>query len=597
MPTPRIDINLSKIVHNAKGLSSLFRSKGIDIIAVTKGVCADPHIANILVKSGIKILADSRISNIRKMRLAGVKATFLLIRTPMISQTESVVLDTDMSLNSELSVIKKLSEFAILHSKIHKIIVMVELGDLREGILPSQLENTIEKILSLRGVELTGIGTNLACFSGVKPTAEKMDILSAIANSIEKKFNIKLSIISGGNSANYNWFNTTKDIGRINNLRLGESIFLGYEPLTGRPIPKLYQDAFMLTAEVIELKNKSSVPDGEIGLDAFGNKPKFKDQGMIRRAILAIGVQDVMVAGLTPKLDIEILGAGGDHIIINAKKAELNVGDEVSFTLKYGALVTAMNSSYIFKNIKTPISARDYCAVLEEKDRLHKKKAAMMTIKDDLSPLMSLQDSDFNLIFEKSIQKNYRYLVRKEIYEKIGRISKLLDNQGKKLIIRSVWRSFEHQQKLWVQKASFMKKKHPKKTTEEINELVSRFIAPKKQSTHSTGGAVDALIYDLRKKCVLDFGTNDGLKIDLNEKCYPKHPGISEEARKNRKLLMKLFENEDFVCDHKEYWHFDYGNIGWAVEKNKKYAHYGIIEESYVQSTVLQYPDKTPFYL
>ncbi len=597
MPTPRIDINLSKIAHNAKALSSLFRSKGIDIIAVTKGVCAHPHIANILVKSGVKILADSRIANIKKMRDAKVKATFLLIRTPMISQAESVVLDTDMSLNSELSVIKKLSEFAILHGKIHKIIIMVELGDLREGIVPSQLENTIKKVLTLKGIKLEGIGTNLACFSGVKPTTEKMELLSSIAISIEKKFHIKLSMISGGNSANYNWFSTTKDVGRINNLRLGESIFLGYEPLTGKPIPKLYQDAFMLVAEVIELKNKSSVPDGEIGLDAFGNKPKFKDQGMIRRAILAMGVQDVMVTGLTPKLDIEILGAGGDHIIINAKKEGLKVGSDVSFTLKYGALVTAMNSSYIFKNIITPINAKEYCTIVDEKDRLHKKKTAIMTIKEDYSPLVSLQDSDFNLIFEKSIQKNYRYLVRKEVSEKIGRISKILDNQGKKLIIRSAWRSFEHQQKLWDQKASFMKKKHPEKTIEEIDEIVSRFIAPKRQSTHSTGGAVDALIYDLRKKCVLDFGTNDGLHIDLNEKCYPKHPDISQEAKKNRQLLMKLFEDEDFVCDYKEYWHFDYGNIGWAVEKNKEYANYGILKESYVQSATLSYPDKVFFYL
>lgn len=466
MPTPRIDINLNKIAHNAKTLSSLFQEKGIDIIAVTKGVCAHPHIANILVKNGVTILADSRIANIKKMQEAGVKATFLLIRTPMISHSESVVLDTDMSLNSELSVIKKLSEFALLHGKVHKIILMVELGDLREGILPSQLENTIKKVLTLKGIHLEGIGTNLACFSGVKPTTEKMELLSSIAISIEKKFRIKLSMISGGNSANYNWFSTTKDVDRINNLRLGESIFLGYEPLTGRPIPKLYQDAFIMTAEVIELKNKSSVPDGEIGLDAFDNKPKFKDQGMIRRAILAIGVQDVMVAGLTPKLDTEILGAGSDHIIINAKKEELKVGGEVSFTLKYGALVTAMNSSYIFKNIKTPITAKEYCAIVEEKDKFHKKKTAIMVIKENNWPLMSLQDSDFNLIFEKSIQKNYRYLVRKEVYEKIGRISRLLDNQGKKLIIRSAWKSFEHQQKLWNQKVSFLKKKYSKKTVE-----------------------------------------------------------------------------------------------------------------------------------
>ncbi|MFD2561213.1 alanine racemase [Aquimarina rubra] len=580
MPTPRIDINLHKIAHNTKTLSSLFLSKGIDIIVVTKGIYAYPHIAKILTENGIKILADSRIANIKKMREAEVKATFLLIGSPMISQAESIVLNTDISLNSELSIIKKLSEFAILHHKIHKIIIMVELRDLHEGIVPSQLENTIKKVLTLKGIKLIGIGTNLACFSGVQSTAEKMHTLSSIAISIEKKFQIKLSIISGGNSANYNWFSTTNNVGRINNLRLGESVFLGYEPLTGKPIPKLYQDAFMLVTEVIELKNKSSALNDKISLNTFDNKSKLKNQSVLKQIVLAMGIRDVMVAGLTPKLDIEILEAKSDHIIINAKKEKLKIGSDIAFTLKYGAMVTAMNSPYIFKNIIIPMNAAEYCEIVEEKDRLHKKKAAMMPINEDHSPLISLQNSGFNIVFEKSLQENYRFLVRKEVHKKIGRISKLLDSQGKKLIIRSAWRSFEHQQKLWDQKVSSLKKKYPKKSKDEIDKIVSNFIDSKKQSTHSTGGAVDALIYDLRKKCVLDFGTNDRLYIHLNEKCYPKHPDISEEAKKNRKLLMKLFEDEDFVCDHKEYWHFDYGTISWAVEKNKEYAPYGVIETS-----------------
>ena len=77
----------------------------------------------------------------------------------------------------------------------------------------------------------------------------------------------------------------------------------------------------------------------------------------------------------------------------------------------------------------------------------------------------------------------------------------------------------------------------------------------------------------------MDFGTNDGLNIDLTDKCYPYHPFISPLAKKNRKLLIRLFENEDFVCDLKEYWHFDYGNVSWAIEKGEKYAIYGIIKE------------------
>ncbi len=351
MVTPRIEINLRKIAHNAKTLKELYGSKGIDVIGVTKVVCGDTKIAEIILKSGIRILADSRISNIKKMRDAGIQAQFLLLRT-IYSQANDVVNYADISLNSELSVIKELSKFAVKQDKTHKIILMVELGDLREGIMPSVLENTVKEIIKLKGIKLVGIGTNLACFGGIKPDNEKMEHLSSIAKNIEDKFKLKLKFISGGNSANYNWFMATKDVGKINNLRLGESIFLGCETLDRKPIPKLFTDAFTLIAEVIELKTKPSLPYGDIHQDAFGNTPKFHDIGEIRRALLGVGLQDVLVSGLMPISVIDILGASSDHLIVNAKQTDLKVGDTVKFNLNYGALLAAMTSPYIIKKYK-----------------------------------------------------------------------------------------------------------------------------------------------------------------------------------------------------------------------------------------------------
>jgi len=190
-----------------------------------------------------------------------------------------------------------------------------------------------------------------------------------------------------------------------------------------------------------------------------------------------------------------------------------------------------------------------------------------------------LKKSNFNLVFEPSIKKDYKYMVREAVYEKIGRISRLLDSENKKLIIRSAWRSFEHQRLLWEDKVESLQKEHPGKSFEEIIEIVSYFIAPPEKSLHATGGAVDALIYDLKNNCIMDFGTNDGYKIELNDKCYPYHPHISSKAKKNRKLLIDLFENEDFVVDIKEYWHFDFGDAAWALEKGEKFAIYDIIKE------------------
>ena len=224
------------------------------------------------------------------------------------------------------------------------------------------------------------------------------------------------------------------------------------------------------------------------------------------------------------------------------------------------------------------MNAQEYCEMVEQKDRLNKQLVSKTQVIEDNSPLVSLKETGFNLLFEPSVKDGYKYLVREEIVEKIGRISSFLEKEDKTLIIRSVWRSFEHQRLIWDNKVAFLKKIHPFKKIEEINEMVSYFIAPETKSMHTTGGAVDALIFDRKNVCVIDFGTNEGLNIDLNKQCYPYHPDITPTARKNRKLLIHLFEKEDFVVDVKEYWHFDYGNVIWAIERKKKHARYGIVK-------------------
>lgn len=224
-------------------------------------------------------------------------------------------------------------------------------------------------------------------------------------------------------------------------------------------------------------------------------------------------------------------------------------------------------------------NALEYCRIIEEKDIFHKKLEPTLKIIDSGAPLVSLLHVNFRLIYEQSIMPNYQYLIRAELVEKLGRIANELVKQDKTLVIRSAWRSFEHQRILWERNLGYMKEKFPDKTDQEIHETTSYFIAPPNKSTHSTGGAIDALIFDEKTKQILDFGSNEGHRITLDKKCYPHHPDISNLAKQNRKLMLDLFNSEDFVCDLKEFWHFDYGNIGWAIEKGKDFAFYGIIEK------------------
>lgn len=349
MATPRLEINLSKIAHNLKILKNFYGARGISISGVTKSVSGDIDIARLFMKQGIKTLADARIDNLKKMKNAGIKCQFLLLGPPMLSEIEAVVRYADISLNTEIDIIKQLAESAVRQGRLHKVVLMIELGDLREGIMPVDLDDCVSQIINLEGIELLGVGANLACFGGIKPDHEKMESLSEIACEIEKTFNIHLEVISGGNSANYEWFTDNTEIGRINSLRLGESIFLGVETLHRKPILDLFTNAFTLVAEVVELKTKPSLPFGEIAQNAFGQTPIFKDYGTQLRAILGIGLQDVPFDGLEPKSDISILGGASNHMVINPKRSQLRLGSLVRFNVNYAALVAAMTSPFVIK--------------------------------------------------------------------------------------------------------------------------------------------------------------------------------------------------------------------------------------------------------
>lgn len=351
MPTPRLEIDLEKIRHNAGILVKRLAHRGISVTGVSKATLGSTEIANTLLQAGVSAIGDSRIENIEAMRHNQITAKMVLVRSPMLSQVERVVMHADVSLNTEIEVIRRLSRAAQKFHRTHEIILMVELGDLREGIMPDDLVETVREMLSLPNIVLKGIGTNLACRCGVSPDAENMAELSALADLIEATFNLQLEVISGGNSANLEWALGGAETGRVNDLRLGEAILLGCETLHRQPIDDLFSDAFTLVAEVIETKVKPSQPSGTIAQTAFGEALPVIDRGPVSQSILAIGRQDTDPNGLTPPAGIEIMGGSSDHLILLSGNGELPVGSEVAFQLNYSALVVAMTSPFVSKRV------------------------------------------------------------------------------------------------------------------------------------------------------------------------------------------------------------------------------------------------------
>ncbi|MCG2579891.1 MAG: alanine/ornithine racemase family PLP-dependent enzyme [Marinobacter sp.] len=352
MTAPRLEIDLDKIYHNARTLVERLARRGISVTGVTKASLGSLDIANTLLRAGVHALGDSRVENIEAMRGGHVAAPMMLIRSPMLSQADRVVRQADTSFNTELAVINRLSCAARDVNRMHNIVLMVELGDLREGIMPADLKEVVRAVLRMPNIHLSGIGANLACHGGVSPDADNMSELSALADSVEAFFGVSLELVSGGNSANLDWALSGVDTGRINNLRLGEAILLGCEPLHRQPIKGLYTDAITLVAEVIEAKVKPARPWGTIAQTAFGEAAVVDCGGDMSRAILAIGHQDVDPSGLQAPCGIRILGASGDHLIIHSDSLHQAAGAEVRFGLNYSALVRAMTSPFVAKVIR-----------------------------------------------------------------------------------------------------------------------------------------------------------------------------------------------------------------------------------------------------
>lgn len=350
--TPRLEIYPDRIAENARAIIGLCHSRGISVATVGKVVCAHPVVIHAFEASGADMLADSRLENLELIRQSGTKLPLMLLRIPTPSRVHEVVRLADISLVSDLDTIKKLSAAAISQGKTHKVILMIDLGDLREGIWPSRLNEVLTELVLLGGIELSGLGTNLACYGGVIPTTEKMQQLIDLRDNAEISFGIQLPVLCGGNSANLPLLLTGDMPAQINLLRIGETILLGRNVLDRSPFPGTRQDTFRLVAEIIELEEKPSVPIGQRGQDAFGGTPEFADRGIRRRAICNIGRQDVVIDNLSPEdPGIILLGGSSDHLLLDVQDAiqPLVTGDEVAFYPEYAALLAASTSPYVEK--------------------------------------------------------------------------------------------------------------------------------------------------------------------------------------------------------------------------------------------------------
>jgi len=344
---PVLEADLEAVRNNAEVMCRFCGERGIDVAGVIKFSDGDLKIAKAYHEGGCSQIASSRTVQLKKIKKAIPEAETMLIRIPMISEAEDVVKWCDISLNSEEAVLRKLDMMAAKHGKMHKVMLMLDVGDRREGVYGidelCRLARIVEDELSC--LKLTGVGASFACVSGVLPDWNNLSELAEGARRVEEVIGRKLDMVSGGSSITLTMLAADKPLPKeINHLRIGGSIAnpISIKNNRGVVIDGMREDTFTLTAEIVEVADKPSAAQGS-GKNWAGQAVSFENRGIRRRAIIALGSQDIGNAdGLIPMEEgVEVIAGSSDHTVLDVTYSmkKCQPGDKMSFRVYYMPLL------------------------------------------------------------------------------------------------------------------------------------------------------------------------------------------------------------------------------------------------------------------
>ena len=353
-----ITLDTKKLKSNFDYLNTLFRKNGIEWSVVSKMLSGNKQFLTELLKFDIQQVCDSRISNLKVVKTINPHIETIYIKPPAKRSISSIVKYADISMNTEIETIKLLSVEAKKQNKVHKIIISIELGELREGVLGEDFIEFYENVFKLENIEVVGIGTNLSCLYGVLPNHDKLIQLSLYEQLIEAIFNRQIPYVSGGSSVTIPLIFQNLLPKGINHFRVGETLFLGTDVYNNTKFKKMHSDVFMLYSEIIELIEKPVVPIGEMGTNVEGDDFEFEQSNIGEtsfRAIIDLGLLDAETNHLefTDKT-LKYAGASSDMIVVDLgdNKKNYKVGDLIEIKMDYMGTLRIMNSKYIEKKIK-----------------------------------------------------------------------------------------------------------------------------------------------------------------------------------------------------------------------------------------------------
>ena len=352
---PRLLIDTKKITNNIKYVLDHLKEEQT-LTLVTKVVSGQYELVKAVFeeckiqKIDLKAFADSHISNLKKYQDIDIEKW--LIREPMKNEIKDLIKYVDATFVCELDTINWINAEAEKVNKKQKVILTYELGDIREGINEKDLYKLIDNVLKLDNIELYGLAANLADYGGAIPTKKNYNEFINLCNRVEKDFNIKLNIKTLPNSSGIKMILNGQTDKEINNVRLGECIWVGTDPSENYKnceLDNFSQEGFILKAQIVEVQNKHLYPIGK-NLDNVS----YVSNPMRKKALIAVGKEDINIDELRSfDTQIKVLGGSSDYTICDITKCtkDYKVGDAIDFKISYFSLLKTMNVEYVYKEI------------------------------------------------------------------------------------------------------------------------------------------------------------------------------------------------------------------------------------------------------
>jgi D-alanyl-D-alanine dipeptidase len=122
-------------------------------------------------------------------------------------------------------------------------------------------------------------------------------------------------------------------------------------------------------------------------------------------------------------------------------------------------------------------------------------------------------------------------------------------------------------------------RKHPEWSKATLHRMTNQMSAPPDDRCpppHSTGGAVDLCLFDVETDTFLNMTA----PFEWDETSAPTVlKGLTDIAQKNRTLLIETLEVVGLTNYRGEWWHWSYGDSGWALRVAAPFAVYDRLPE------------------